>query len=416
MKRFVAFITFSLLFLVSFSLQTNTVLASVNDNITGWAWSSNIGWISFNCTNDTPACANSNYGLKLNGDNTLTGYVWSSAIGWIQFGGLSGFPTGSGTQAVDANINGINVKGWARALSYGGGWDGWISLSGAGPSYGITFSGGTFSGYAWGSDVMGWIQFDAGTQNPGICSGACDVRLSATPDASLDIKTGGSEGTSIINNSSVADGTVPTFVWTLSNMSSGTCVVSKTSSGGTSFTTVSAISSSGNGSGSALTPALYTYAINCNSTPGVSKSVSFTVIEDDASFSLGGNETAKVQVLSSQSAETESKNILVSGNSTFNSNGNSVTLSIETPASSQASTSFSYSFDNGSSYASNPTGVITSPYVIGKGFKVRVTRLAGAEPLEEFAVQIKGVSSGPLSAYKTITVTPVNFDPTYKEF
>ncbi len=44
-------------------------------------------------------------------------------------------------------------------------WDGWISLSGASPTYGpVSSSGsngvnGTFSGYAWGSDIFGWINF-----------------------------------------------------------------------------------------------------------------------------------------------------------------------------------------------------------------------------------------------------------------
>lgn len=40
-----------------------------------------------------------------------------------------------------------------------GGWDGWISLSGSSPSYGPTKSGVNFSGYAWGSDVLGWLDF-----------------------------------------------------------------------------------------------------------------------------------------------------------------------------------------------------------------------------------------------------------------
>jgi hypothetical protein len=39
------------------------------------------------------------------------------------------------------------------------GWDGWISLNG--DNYGVSFSSVTqrFSGYAWGSDVVGWINF-----------------------------------------------------------------------------------------------------------------------------------------------------------------------------------------------------------------------------------------------------------------
>ncbi|MBI2030189.1 hypothetical protein HYT05_01060, partial [Candidatus Kaiserbacteria bacterium] len=52
------------------------------------------------------------------------------------------------------------MTGWFRALANGGGWDGWISLSGAG--YGPVLStSGTFSGYAWGSTVVGWLSFAA---------------------------------------------------------------------------------------------------------------------------------------------------------------------------------------------------------------------------------------------------------------
>lgn len=56
--------------------------------MSGWAWSENIGWISFNSTDDqdpsTPGIqpATSNYGVNKNADGTLAGYAWSSNIGW----------------------------------------------------------------------------------------------------------------------------------------------------------------------------------------------------------------------------------------------------------------------------------------------------------------------------------------------
>lgn len=148
--------------------------AGAEHNLVGWAWSDNIGWISFNSTNDHDPntvgvqVSPYNYGVHMaaNGDLcgdsacATPGYAWSPNIGWIQFGGLSSFPSGSGTQSVNAAVNGTNLQGWARALSNDGAWDGWISLSGAGPSYGVSLFGNTFSGYAWGSDVVGWISFD----------------------------------------------------------------------------------------------------------------------------------------------------------------------------------------------------------------------------------------------------------------
>ncbi len=160
MKVLLTKIILSLVFSVFFLLPF-VVSAGTEHNMSGWAWSSNIGWISFNCTDDN-SCAISNYGVNKNADDTITGYAWSPNIGWIQFGGLSGFPGGGGgTQAQNANINGNNLKGWAKAIGAdGNGWDGWIALSGAGPNYGALLSGNYLVGYAWGSSVIGWISFD----------------------------------------------------------------------------------------------------------------------------------------------------------------------------------------------------------------------------------------------------------------
>lgn len=163
-----------------------TVTPPVNDgsgavagsaqNLSGWAWSSNIGWISFNSTNDHNANiagiqpSTINYGVNKDDNGNLTGYAWSSNIGWIQFGNLSGFPNGGSVQQ-NAKLNGNNLTGWARALSNGGGWDGWISLSGTtttGAVYGVTLTntGSTLpSQYSctidcvWGSDVVSWVDF-----------------------------------------------------------------------------------------------------------------------------------------------------------------------------------------------------------------------------------------------------------------
>ncbi|MDD5720889.1 MAG: Ig-like domain-containing protein [Candidatus Pacebacteria bacterium] len=141
--------------------------ASTTDNISGYAWSSNIGWISFNCTNTGNNCATSSYGVNKDASGYLTGYAWSPNIGWIKFGGLSGWPTGSGTTADNAKITGSNLTGWAKAVSGGdgsSGWDGWIALSGTG--YGVTLDSTSSTPSScpstecgWGSEVVGWIDF-----------------------------------------------------------------------------------------------------------------------------------------------------------------------------------------------------------------------------------------------------------------
>jgi hypothetical protein len=51
------------------------------------------------------------------------------------------------------------MTGWAKAIAAdGNGWDGWISFAGTG--YGPTLSGSNITGYAWGSDVVGWIDMN----------------------------------------------------------------------------------------------------------------------------------------------------------------------------------------------------------------------------------------------------------------
>lgn len=144
-------------------LYGERVFAGLSQNTSGWAWSSNIGWISFNsldCDADGNGLSDgaplgcpvtgtpiSDYGVQVNPTSgELSGYAWSSGVGWISFNRAD---TGTPPEApyngsesfiacvdfLDAgqlcdNADNNKVYGWARALSYGGGWDGWISLRG----------------------------------------------------------------------------------------------------------------------------------------------------------------------------------------------------------------------------------------------------------------------------------------------
>ncbi len=141
-----------------------------NHSLSGYAWSSNIGWISFSCKNDITGGA-PNYGVDVDLAGLLSGYAWSSNIGWIGFNqsDLSGCPSGT-CEAKLASATG-QVSGWARAvagIAGSGGWDGWIKLRGT--NYGALADApiaGTcdWSGYAWGGDdnsqdaVTGWVNF-----------------------------------------------------------------------------------------------------------------------------------------------------------------------------------------------------------------------------------------------------------------
>ncbi len=228
--------------------------------VTGWAWSSNIGWINFN---------GAGYGVSENpGTGALSGYAWSSNIGWISFNAaaVSGCPSGSCAPRVNSATG--NLSGWARACAAfinktacsgaldpnSGGWDGWIALSGTaidGTVYGITRSGatGAWSGFAWGSDTVGAISM-SGTANGvpygvfGNCSGPCSGAISPQAFLYVDAPT-------------IALGESTTLNWSSSNANSCT---------GTGFT---AGGPSGNRStGTFSTPGTYPYQVVCRDSSG----------------------------------------------------------------------------------------------------------------------------------------------------
>lgn len=145
------------------SVAPTKVEAGSAQNVSGFAWSENIGWISLNSTSDGSATS---YGVNispLTGTGVFSGYAWSENVGWITFnsGELIGCPSGTCNAQVDWATG--KVTGWARVLSQTG--DGWIKLSDDtvgvwnGKGVKIDTAAGKFSGYAWGSDSVGWIDF-----------------------------------------------------------------------------------------------------------------------------------------------------------------------------------------------------------------------------------------------------------------
>lgn len=93
--------------------------ADVENTVQGYAWASNIGWISLNnCddVNDPDTCGPIPYGVSYDPtSDSWTGTGWNDNIGWINFG-----------------VSGPGSGQWAKAVVGGqpgsGGWDGWISL------------------------------------------------------------------------------------------------------------------------------------------------------------------------------------------------------------------------------------------------------------------------------------------------
>lgn len=148
------------------------VESATSVNITGYAWANTpqstgtsetgtdqgLGWIRFN---------GENHGVTLDLETgNFSGHAWigngddgAGSTGWIDFAPTTGFPGAPfhGVRRVDNTL-----IGWAKVVSMGD--DGWIKMSkdasDGGADYGVTIAvDGAFSGYAWGSDVIGWVNF-----------------------------------------------------------------------------------------------------------------------------------------------------------------------------------------------------------------------------------------------------------------
>lgn len=202
------------------------ISAGTGDNVDGFAWSPNFGWISFNssdCDIDgqgdfgdvgAPAgCPDADvafydYGVSIEmGTGIFSGYAWTSNLGWIYFGPDAnlGAPYGN-ILAADApaapsqwatyDYNTKMVKGWANVLSLGN--DGWILFNGAWTEgVGIDIATSEFSGFAWNGNSsgtgIGWISFNC-SDTPLACDGGSNPGALCTLDTEC-LDGGTCEGT-----------------------------------------------------------------------------------------------------------------------------------------------------------------------------------------------------------------------------
>lgn len=179
-------------------LAPNAVIAGAGQNVSGFAWSENIGWVSFNSSNCDPdnnglsnggagcpasGTAISNYGVNIDASGILSGYAWSENIGWISFNRSdTGAPPASpdyGTYLAKVDLNNKEVSGWARVLANGGGWDGWVKFRGL--NYGVWLDESVnpveFRNWSWSDMVFGWMSFNCadrgtcGTSNYKVITG-----------------------------------------------------------------------------------------------------------------------------------------------------------------------------------------------------------------------------------------------------
>ncbi len=223
------FVLSSLIIIAAFIFFTDRAYSTISGPLGGYAWSDNIGWVSFNCATGGPTgnniCATSNYFITMDNSGLFSGYAWSDNVGWISANqsDLTGCPS----SPCWAKLDGNTVTGWMKALSASNGWDGWISLSGS--NYGVTInSDGAFSGYAWGSDVVGWLSFSGVSPAYGVTMNAISCTIAPSP-------------------STITSGQSSTLTWASNNASAGSI-----------SPTIGTVAASGSGSVSPTTTTTYT--------------------------------------------------------------------------------------------------------------------------------------------------------------
>jgi len=167
-----------------------TILGGTNPSakINGYAWMGTTdttygggGWVNFNCDPGNCSSGAGNWGVTANLDDgsasfgQLSGNAWSNNLGWLTFNqqavsgcwANNGSETFPGTARILRTPNSNNlfpIVGWGKFV--GGdeisndGWDGCVSFSGS--SYGVFINPatGVLEGFAWGSSpVVGWVGF-----------------------------------------------------------------------------------------------------------------------------------------------------------------------------------------------------------------------------------------------------------------
>ncbi len=245
-------------------LPAGSAQAAAGDDVNGYAWSDNIGWISFDDGN-------------VNVDEVtgaFSGYAWSDNIGWINFAPeASGAPESPKTGVfVDLAAEGDPkpVTGWARACSVfsvpgscvgllksetaRGGWDGWIKMSGSWTD-GVTLdtTTNTFSGYAWGDIIFGWIDMK------GVTYGGAPAVAEATLSVTLTPET-----------QSVESETNANITWQVSNATDG-CTDTPTGWWKKSDGTAITLNASGDGSGTVSVGPITepsAYSLECSDSSG----------------------------------------------------------------------------------------------------------------------------------------------------
>lgn len=164
-------------------------------NMSGWAWSDSIGWVSFDCHNPETggaapdySCGASPYQVKINtSSGEMSGYAWNDVLGWISFSCSNDSTCGT----VDYRVKTTWIAGSAKASVTSGTFD-------TGRATGVAFNyliwRGSLNGgkvsfqFATSNTDSGWgaASGDGAFLGPGGTTIATDVYTSV--DADIPVK------------------------------------------------------------------------------------------------------------------------------------------------------------------------------------------------------------------------------------
>jgi hypothetical protein len=256
-------ILLSLFIIISF-FSAGSVSAANDTQMYGWSWSDTTGWIRLNSCAGYDQVSNTNTGCSSGGQYAVTintdtgamsGYGWSSNLGWIAFSPSScgAAPTATAVKDAGGVITSYRLTGIAHIVSmvsapwniskYSGGYNGCVYLDSASMpsnpcniSFGVNFlgipvgnptsyDGGGFAWGAGGSSSAGancanagntssawgglsWIRFDGIFSN----SKAKIISQNLSPEVTLSL-----DG---VFNTSCSDSSTVTLRWTAKNATS----------------------------------------------------------------------------------------------------------------------------------------------------------------------------------------------------
>lgn len=189
--------------------HTDVAKAATLDELRGWMWMDNVGWISLSSNNDsdpnTPGLQPSSPAYGVYQDSVSlewSGDAWSPLLGWIHFSPTSCPPGTDPSSECGAKVVGGQLKGFAEFLTTQPWWDPYISFSSdndhdsATPgvqtssiAYGTSVDpiSGSVTGYAWHTNG-GWLSYFGAKVWPGGQTGPLYLKASDT-SAILDDTT-----------------------------------------------------------------------------------------------------------------------------------------------------------------------------------------------------------------------------------